>query len=576
MQKHGIGAWEKMRHDPDFKVLKCVPRARTERARPAFPRAPTPTRAKIVRWLDRATQESLVRTARLGALVDERRNCRRLVSRRVGRARPLSARLAPRASYARFEPALIPPLTLATHPKSSQGSNGRATRRQMEKSDKVPAPPARGLRARRTRAARAGRDREARPSARRLTTRGARKTPTERAARARARAPGPYPTLPPHPPPQPSAPPTVVSDVFLSLVRHPRAQLPHVSSHILARECASPQTVSARVVSPHPSPPPFPRTGRHAAPSFRSDPSSSSSRSPPSGKKRKAGASDVSAAGRGAKIPAGKKPSAAEQAKADAAARAQLAPPVEAPKKRFKSAMHHQLAGREPPRAPEDIALAPGDQRDGERVETIRARRDAAAKEVTAAEQNLMGVKTSVEDAEAIYNNVRAELAAGHGYGDDHDDDEHHVEDDWDKYLHFGDHDHGDDDGGAGSTPRRGNHETEDGDDGDPDCPVSAAAKAARSLASGYGATCNPRRRRGDAGRGRGGGARARKPPRAAPRTRRARTRARTRRAALADAGITGRGGEPAPSPGKFRPSLQEAEAFLLSNSRSSSSPTRG
>ena len=64
----------------------------------------------------------------------------------------------------------------------------------------------------------------------------------------------------------------------------------------------------------------------------------------------------------------------------------------------------------------------------------------------------------------------------------------------------------------------------------------------------GTGATCNPRRRRGDAGRGRGGGARARKPPRAAPRTRRARTRARTRRAALADAGITGRGGEPAPS----------------------------
>ena len=25
VQKHGIGAWEKMRHDPDFKVLKCVP-----------------------------------------------------------------------------------------------------------------------------------------------------------------------------------------------------------------------------------------------------------------------------------------------------------------------------------------------------------------------------------------------------------------------------------------------------------------------------------------------------------------------------------------------------------------------
>jgi hypothetical protein len=24
VQKHGIGAWERMRHDPEFKVLKCV------------------------------------------------------------------------------------------------------------------------------------------------------------------------------------------------------------------------------------------------------------------------------------------------------------------------------------------------------------------------------------------------------------------------------------------------------------------------------------------------------------------------------------------------------------------------
>ena len=211
--------------------------------------------------------------------------------------------------------------------------------------------------------------------------------------------------------------------------------------------------------------------------------------------------------------------------------------------------MHHQLAGREPPRAPEDIALAQAIQRDGERVETIRARRDAAAKEVTAAEQNLMEVKTSVEDAEAIYNNVRAELAAGHGYGDDHDDDEHHVEDDWDKYLHFGDHDHGDDDGGAGSTPAtreprdRGWRRRRSGLSR-----VGGGEGRRGRWRPGTGATCNPRRRRGDAGRGRGGGARARKPPRAAPRTRRARTRARTRRAALADAGVTERGGEPAPS----------------------------
>ena len=174
-----------------------------------------------------------------------------------------------------------------------------------------------------------------------------------------------------------------------------------------------------------------------------------------------------------------------------------------------------------------------------------------------------MGVKTSVEDAEAIYNNVRAELAAGHGYGDDHDDDEHHVEDDWDKYLHFGDHDHGDDDGGAGSTPRRGNHETEDGDDGDPDCPVSAAAKAALSLASGHGGDVQspppPRRCR----------ARSRRRC-ACTETTTSRTtdtaRTDTRKdtgAALADAGITG--GAENPHHHAFRPSLQEAEAFLLS-----------
>lgn len=24
VQKHGIGSWERIRHDPDFKILKCV------------------------------------------------------------------------------------------------------------------------------------------------------------------------------------------------------------------------------------------------------------------------------------------------------------------------------------------------------------------------------------------------------------------------------------------------------------------------------------------------------------------------------------------------------------------------
>jgi hypothetical protein len=39
VQKHGIGAWEKMRHDVDFKVLKCVPNvASTRAAHDAHPR----------------------------------------------------------------------------------------------------------------------------------------------------------------------------------------------------------------------------------------------------------------------------------------------------------------------------------------------------------------------------------------------------------------------------------------------------------------------------------------------------------------------------------------------------------
>ena len=82
-------------------------------------------------------------------------------------------------------------------------------------------------------------------------------------------------------------------------------------------------------------------------------------------------------------------------------------------------------------------------QRDGERVATLRSRRAAAAKEVSDAERALMSVKTAVEDAEAIYNDVRADIAAGHHHeGAHHDDDEAHAEDDWDKYLHFGEGHH--------------------------------------------------------------------------------------------------------------------------------------
>jgi hypothetical protein len=37
VQKHGIGAWEKMRHDQEFRVLKCVAQDRD-------PRPPSPAK----------------------------------------------------------------------------------------------------------------------------------------------------------------------------------------------------------------------------------------------------------------------------------------------------------------------------------------------------------------------------------------------------------------------------------------------------------------------------------------------------------------------------------------------------
>ena len=122
---------------------------------------------------------------------------------------------------------------------------------------------------------------------------------------------------------------------------------------------------------------------------------------------------------------------------------------MEAPKKRFKTAMAASARSDAPgaiapsslatSSLPSDIALAQAIERDGERLATLRAKRETAAKEVMAAEENLLEVKTAVEDAEAIYNNVRADLAASahaeahHGDADD----EAHAED-WDKYLHFG------------------------------------------------------------------------------------------------------------------------------------------
>jgi hypothetical protein len=54
--------------------------------------------------------------------------------------------------------------------------------------------------------------------------------------------------------------------------------------------------------------------------------------------------------------------------------------------------------------------------------EELRRKRAAAVDEVTAAEGELVIVKTSVEDAEAIYNSVRAQIAMPYHHGDDDDD----------------------------------------------------------------------------------------------------------------------------------------------------------
>ena len=119
-------------------------------------------------------------------------------------------------------------------------------------------------------------------------------------------------------------------------------------------------------------------------------------------------------------------------------------------------------------------------QRDGERVATLRSKHGAAVTETQEAEKQLLDVKTAVEDAEAIYNNVRADIAAGtHGHGH-HDDDPEN--DDWDKYLHFGDeHRHGDGDGEDGDA--RHAHD-KDAKEISPE--AAAAANAAAEMANDY------------------------------------------------------------------------------------------
>ena len=88
-------------------------------------------------------------------------------------------------------------------------------------------------------------------------------------------------------------------------------------------------------------------------------------------------------------------------------------------------------------------------QADARKIDELRRRRETAVSEVKDAERELLTVKTSVEDAEAVYNNVRSQPAGFHV--DHHGHDESHMNvdeghhDDWDKFLDFGD---GDDKGG--------------------------------------------------------------------------------------------------------------------------------
>ena len=87
-------------------------------------------------------------------------------------------------------------------------------------------------------------------------------------------------------------------------------------------------------------------------------------------------------------------------------------------------------------------------QADARKIDELRRRRETAVSEVKDAERELLTVKTSVEDAEAVYNNVRSQPAGfhvdhHHGHDESHMnvDEGHDHHDDWDKFLDFGDGD---------------------------------------------------------------------------------------------------------------------------------------
>ena len=136
-------------------------------------------------------------------------------------------------------------------------------------------------------------------------------------------------------------------------------------------------------------------------------------------------------------------------------------------------------------------------QADARKIDELRRRRETAVSEVKDAERELLTVKTSVEDAEAVYNNVRSQPAGFHV--DHHGHDESHMNvdeghhDDWDKFLDFGD---GDDKGGepgakspARTGPRHsqgaGTHAAPRMSEGtDPVVRAAAAAAAAEDVQS--------------------------------------------------------------------------------------------
>ena len=83
-------------------------------------------------------------------------------------------------------------------------------------------------------------------------------------------------------------------------------------------------------------------------------------------------------------------------------------------------------------------------------VTQLKAKRTGMVNEVEHAESELARMKTVVEEAEAVYSSARARvheaLVGAHGEDEYYEDGEGEDTADWDKYLHFGEHEDEDDD----------------------------------------------------------------------------------------------------------------------------------